>query len=117
MEMQLAQDFDSPSVSNVALNESQWAQMPTFLTQSMPLSGTAGPERTAIKLELDTYLKVLPVSSGVNIDILGFGKARKKLILCCPSLLADIFVFLSVLQARNDFFLVQVMSLPRITLC
>ena len=79
-EMQSAQDFDTPSILNVALNESQWAQLPTFLSQSMPLSETAAPERSPIELELETYLKVLPSTSGVDIDILAYWKSQEKVL-------------------------------------
>ena len=73
-------DFDTPSILNVALNESQWAQLPTFLSQSMPLSETAAPERSPIELELETYLKVLPSTSGVDIDILAYWKSQEKVL-------------------------------------
>ncbi len=79
-EIHSAQDFDSPSILNVALNENQWFQMPTFLSQSMPLSATAGPQKLAIELELDSYLKVLPVSRGADIDILEYWKCQEKVL-------------------------------------
>jgi hAT family C-terminal dimerisation region len=99
---------------NVALNESQWAQLPTFLSQSMPLSETAGPERSPIEPELDTYLKVLPVSSGVDINILGYWKSQEKVFPLLSKFARRYFGI--PVKLGTTFFLLRVMSLLRIAL-
>jgi len=79
-DLQASQDFDSPSILNVGLNESGWARLPTFLSQSMPLSTIPGEEKTAIELELETYLNVLPRDNHVDIDILHYWSTQERVI-------------------------------------
>ena len=69
-------EVDSPSILNMALDESDWAKMPSFVTEA-PAPYLAARQLDPIEIELEAWSKV-PAGHHTDIDILDFWRDHEK---------------------------------------
>lgn len=71
---------ESPSILNVAMDETAWSRTPFILTQNLNLSQPRQRETSAIEKEIETYLHVLPRHTRNDLDILTYWKSQEKVL-------------------------------------